>query len=197
MGAFTTVKIGIFGGTFNPIHTGHLINAEYLRQEFGLDRILFVPANMPVHKHLAGQVSADDRMNMVERAIAGHSAFAASRIEIDRTEPSYTITTVRQLREHYHNDELFLVIGGDSLAEIHTWKDVGELVDLVPIIVMRRHANDQAMPAFKGGYRMGSNPLIDISSTMVRDMVRRGFGIRYMVPDSVQAYIEERGLYRH
>ena len=114
------MKLGIFGGTFNPIHYGHLINAEIIRSDFNLDRIILVPARQPVHKSLDGNVPAEERYAMAALAVGGAKEIEVSRIEIDREEPSYTITTVHELLALYPGSELYLIIGMDSLAELDT-----------------------------------------------------------------------------
>jgi len=116
-------RTGIFGGTFNPIHHGHLINIELLIDHFNLDRVLFIPAKIPVHKTLADNVSSADRLKMVELALAGSENMLSSGIEINRETASYTITTLEELKNIYPDDELFLIIGSDSFNELDTWKE--------------------------------------------------------------------------
>ncbi len=191
------MKLGIFGGTFNPIHYGHLINGEVIRSDFGLDRILLVPSRHPVHKELDGWVSAEDRYHMTRLAVKGAPEYDVSRIEIDRIEPSYTITTVRALRSIYPDSELFLIIGEDSLVEMDAWREPEGLRDLTRIIVMRRPGG----VAFESNRTVGSmplwadNPLIDISSTMIRERIRAGKSVRFFLPGLVTDYIMEKGLY--
>lgn len=192
------MKIGIFGGTFNPVHFGHLISAQDVLEEYQLDRILFVPSKAPVHKDIQGIVSQDDRLQMVEHAISGNQMFELSGIELNRESPSFTITTVRQIMKENPETEFYLVIGNDSMNEFHTWKDYLELLRLLPIIVMRREE-----PASVTGDRVdlpgqihyAQNPFIDISSSRIRKLRKAGRSIRYLVPESVEKYIIEKGLY--
>ncbi len=193
------MKIGIFGGTFNPIHNGHLINAQFIAERFSLDEVLFVPAKLPVHKGLAGAVSSEDRYEMVVRAIAGNRMFRASRIEIDRETPSFTITTIRHLMKERAGDEPHLIIGADSYNELETWKDYRELLSIVSIIVMARPGCD-VDPARYGNLaravEIAGNPLIEISSSDIRERIRQKRPVRYLVPSEVENYIIDKGLYR-
>lgn len=194
------MKLGVLGGTFNPVHVGHLINAAVAMDELKLDRILFVPARDPVHKGLHDAVTPEDRFEMLVRATNGNSRFAVSRIELDRDEPSYSIVTVKGLALEYPGAQIFLLVGADSFNEIHTWKDYTGFVSLVTLAVMRRPAIDPENAALeKAGakYMLIQNPLIEISSTDIRARVRAGRSIRYMVPDEVGEYITQKGLYRY
>ncbi|MBN2079178.1 MAG: nicotinate (nicotinamide) nucleotide adenylyltransferase [Spirochaetes bacterium] len=191
------MKLGIFGGTFNPIHYGHLINAEFIRSEFALDMIMLVPARYPVHKELDGEVSPGDRYRMTRLAVKGAQGYNVSRIEIDRNGPSYTITTVRSLGLLYPGSQLFLIIGEDSLAEMDSWREPDRLKELVSLIVMRRpgaNARRAGMPGGRSIFR-ADNPLIDISSSGIRERIRSGKSVRYMLPDPVLKYAIKKGLY--
>jgi len=193
------VKLGIFGGTFNPIHYGHLINAEIIRSDYNLDRIILVPARQPVHKSLDGNVQAEERYAMAALAVGGAKETEVSRIEIDREEPSYTITTVHGLLELYPGSELSLVIGMDSLAELDGWRESDHLLEHVSVIVMRRPGPGIAPGAAPatGRIHYAENPLIDISSTYIRDRIRAGKSVRYLLPDAVIDYIHRKWLYRN
>lgn len=193
------MKLGIFGGTFNPIHYGHLINAEIIRSDFNLDRIILVPARQPVHKSLDGNVQAEERYAMAALAVGGAKETEVSRIEIDREEPSYTITTVHGLLELYPGSELSLVIGMDSLAELDGWRESDHLLEHVSVIVMRRSGPGVAPgdAPTTGRIHYAENPLIDISSTYIRDRIRAGKSVRYLLPDAVIDYIHRKGLYRN
>jgi nicotinate-nucleotide adenylyltransferase len=191
------LKLGIFGGTFNPIHYGHLINAEFIRSEFELDMIMLVPARRPVHKELDGDVPPGDRYAMTRLAVKGARGYDVSRIEIDRDEPSYTITTVRSLRSRYPGSELFLIIGEDSLAEMDSWREPEQLRALASLVVMRRPgAGARSMAESAGdGVAWADNPLIDISSSVIRERIRSGKSVRYMLPDRVLNYAMKKGIY--
>ncbi len=193
------MKLGIFGGTFNPIHYGHLINAEMIRSDFDLDRIILVPAKYPVHKSLAGEVPAEERYAMAVLAVAEAKEFDVSRIEIDRNEPSYTITTVQALEDQYPGSELSLVVGMDSLNTIDTWRETERLLDRVSLIVMRRPGEACAPEIDLERCRVSyaDNPLIDISSTDIRERLRAGKSVRFLLPDAVIDYIARKGLYEN
>ncbi|MFC1669993.1 nicotinate-nucleotide adenylyltransferase [Spirochaetota bacterium] len=194
------MKIGLLGGTFNPIHFGHLINAEVIRSAFSLDKIIFIPSKSPVHKELAGNVSAEDRFNMVKLSIQGNEGFRISSIEIDRDSPSYTIITLKELKKTYPHSSLFLIIGDHYFNEIDKWKDSEEIMQLVQIIVMRRSVEkiipDELIIA-KSNAIIAENPVIEISSTSIRERIKSGKSIRYQVPPVVIDYIREKGLYKN
>lgn len=194
------MKLGVFGGTFNPVHFGHLINAQFIRENCSLDRILFIPSRYPVHKNLEDGVPAEDRFNMLELAINGNPGFIADSVEIDRKEKSYTIITVKHLLEKYTNSEIFLITGSDAFNEIDTWKDYDELIEIVNFIVMRRDGDinykNEIVKKVKNVI-FADNPLIEISSSKIRENIKKGLSIKYLLPESVEKYIIDRGLYRN
>jgi len=186
------------GGTFNPVHYGHLINAEYIKDEFSLDKILFIPSKIPVHKNLECGISASDRYSMLERALSSNSGFEISGVEVDREEPSYTYLTVEQLRSELPGSELYLIIGLDSYNEFDTWKEYERLSQMVSIIVMRRSGGfmkRENIPGAEGDFLFSSNPIIEISSSCIRERIRANQSVRYMVPEVVIEYINKYGLY--
>jgi nicotinate-nucleotide adenylyltransferase len=201
------MKIGLFGGTFDPIHSGHLILAEQAREAFHLNKVLFIPSAAPPHKSPKEITSASSRLKMIETAIQGNPFFEVSTVELERATPSYSIDTVKELGRKYPNDSLFFIIGTDSLFEMHTWYKVNELIQLCEFIyvyrpgfsVQDKRSNElQLEPeAFKVLTRhcvkMAS---IDISSTDIRLRVAQGRSIRYLVPESVREFIEQKGLYK-
>jgi nicotinate-nucleotide adenylyltransferase len=192
------VRIGIFGGTFNPVHSGHLVNAQHVAGEFHLDRIVFVPAREPVHKPLEGGAGAEDRLIMLELAVRGNDVFEVSRIELDREEPSYTIITLDDMGKLYPGAELFLVIGADSYNQLGTWMDYRRILAGAGIIVMRRPGDDVDRGLYSregGNVLFAGNPLIEISSKRLRSMIKSGESVRYLVPDDVREYIKDRKLY--
>ncbi len=201
-------RIGIFGGSFNPIHTAHLILAERAVAERALDKALFIPALQPPHKPARPVAPADHRMRMVELAVEGNPAFEASRIELDRQGPSYTLTTVRELRRTLGQDaELFLVLGGDSVHDIATWWRAEELVREADVIAFERPGYSLDSDLVELAHRFGEHwaskvralkvhaPLIGISATEIRERVRDGRSIRYLVPEPVREYILAHKLY--
>ncbi len=194
------MRLGIFGGTFNPVHYGHLINAEIIRDDHSLDKILFVPSKYPVHKGLDCMTSAEDRVNMVKIAIEKNKSFDYSLVEIETESPSYTITTVKTIRMRNPEWELFLIIGADSYNEIDTWKDYKELLESVSLIVMKRGSAEQygsGITGLPGNVIFADNPLIEISSTYIRNRIRKNLSINYLVPEKVIDYINGKRLYRN
>ncbi|HOS41073.1 MAG TPA: nicotinate (nicotinamide) nucleotide adenylyltransferase [Spirochaetota bacterium] len=191
------MRTGILGGTFNPIHYGHLINAQMIAEEFALDRVLFVPSKAPVHKALEGNATAQDRLRMVERAIEGNDTFRALDIELVRDAPSYTLFTVRELVRLFPEDHFHLIIGLDSYREIHTWYRFEELLKSLPVIVMNRPdaGSDERNDIPPHKCHRAHNPYIQISSSLIRGRRRDGSSIRYLVPPTVDDYIQQRGLY--
>jgi len=193
-------KVGIFGGTFNPVHCGHLINAEIIREKFSLDKILFVPSKSPVHKEQIDHVSAEDRFRMLEIAIKGNSKFEISRIEIERDEDSYTIFTVQELLKRFTDTEFSLIIGHDSYSQLTTWRDYQNLIGSVRIIVMKRAWDDAVHPEINRMARkidFAENPVIEISATDIRERIKNGRSVQYHLPDSVIEYIHQKRLYRN
>lgn len=191
------MKLGIFGGTFNPPHIGHLIVAEHVRSELQLDRIIFVPAAIPPHKRADEIIAADHRLAMVRRAIEGNSHFDVAEIEIERGGVSYTVDTLRQLKERSHS-ELLLLIGMDNLLEFHTWKSPEKILQLATVVVLTRPGFSSAdIPREMNNHvTICPVPEIGIASREVRRRVREGKSIRYLVRDSVAEYIEQQNLYK-
>lgn len=198
------MRVGIFGGTFDPIHFGHLTLAEQCREQCQLDEVWFVPAAQPPHKQGAVISPVKSRCEMVEFAIAGNSAFRLSSIEIDRAGPSFTVTTLEQLNSEDPSRELFLLIGADSLIDFPHWRQPNRILELATIVAVNR--GDRPLPdrslirAVCGDLAdtkiLGVNmPAIDLSSTDIRRRVSEGRNIRYLVPRAVEAYIHEHRLY--
>jgi nicotinate-nucleotide adenylyltransferase len=188
--------IGIFGGTFDPIHTAHLMLAELVRTDLGLDRMLLVVANSPWQKEGERVVTpAEDRFAMVEAAAEGWPGLAPSRMEIDRGGPSYTIDTVRQLLAEEPGARLTLVVGSDVVAGLDTWHQEKALRDLVTLAVVGRPGADPADPP--PGWRAVTVPAapFDVSSTELRRRLEQGESVEGLVPDAVIRCIARRGLY--
>lgn len=191
------MRIGLFGGSFNPPHVAHLIIAERVREIYSLDRVLWMPSAQPPHKDGSDLASALDRLEMVKLAIARNPAFLASDVELQRDGPSYTIDTIRTLKRENPDDKFFLIIGGDSLVDFHRWREPESIVRELPLIVYDREGGEMPRMDFEPGriLRMTA-PRIEISGTEIRSRRARGDSIRYLVRDSVKAYIESRQLYR-
>jgi len=192
-------KIGVFGGTFNPIHHGHLINIELIREQFNFDLIIFIPSKNPVHKTITDMIQPSERFEMVKLAIAGNDYFQVSDIEIKRQSPSYTITTLAELKTIYPGDELFLIIGSDSFNELDTWKEYRKILADYPLVIMLRRTDTQLrkdLLSLVCRIDIFSGAMIDISSSMIRERVKNNFQIKYLTTDSVIDFIYSKGLYK-
>ncbi len=193
-------RIGLFGGTFNPLHSAHLLVAKSAYEQFGLSKVVFIPSGIPPHKEIMTNVTKEDRYAMVKRAIAPFPYFSVSRIEIDRDGLSYTIDTIRALQGAYPQGLCFIV-GADLLSQIETWKEPDKLLESVPFVIAPRNGISKdifAAPPFdKARLSFLEMDEVDLSSTWVRDQIRRGEGIPDCVPEPVASYIEEHGLYQH
>ena len=197
------MRLGLMGGTFDPIHVGHLILAEQAREQFGLEKVLFVTSAQPPHK-LAEPVSdAAHRLEMTRLAVADSDLFECSTIEIERGGPSYTIDTVKQVLELYGPDtEVYVLVGADEGRDLMKWREPYEMQRLAKIVV----ANRPGLPVsdvigilpedFAGAITPLEMPGVDISSTDLRERVRSGRSVRYLVPRAVEEYIWSKGLYR-
>ncbi len=201
-------RIGIFGGTFNPIHVGHMVIAKFILEDKGLDEILFVPCALPPHKGNKDLVSGEDRLRMVELAVASEPKFEASDIELRRGGKSYSIQTVEELKALFEpGAKFFFIIGADSLHEISTWKDIDRLSELCDFIVIARRGyplsdlSPEKLTVKEGIFRrliagIVESPLMDVSSTDIRDRIRAGKDIESLVPEAVAEFITRRGLYK-
>jgi len=197
-------RVGVLGGTFDPIHYGHLVIAEDARLYLHLDQVLFVPAYRPPHKPKGSYSPFEDRVRMTELATASNPYFAVSLIETRRRGPSYTVDTLKALQAELGADaELFFIIGMDSLANILTWHKPAELLRLCRIVVAERagYQVDIAMlerhlPGLSASLDCIDTPELSISSTDLQRRVRSGLAIRYQVPPVIEEYIQQRGLYR-
>jgi nicotinate-nucleotide adenylyltransferase len=185
-------KIGILGGSFNPIHLGHLIIAQNALEELHLDKVIFIPTNITPLKTRSALIDPRHRLNMIKLAIKGNKGFAVSDIEIRRGGISYTIDTLSLLKKKYPYAKLFLIIGSDSLKILKKWKDLKGIQKLCRIVLARRTGSKIT----KGlSYQILTNPLIDISSMEIRRRVYLGLSLKYLVPDSVKRYIKKKRLY--
>jgi nicotinate-nucleotide adenylyltransferase len=212
-------RLGILGGSFDPVHVGHLRSAEEVREAIALDRVYFVPANQPPHKPGRRLAEGRARLAMVEIAIAGNPAFRASDVELNRGGTSYSIDTVQSFATTEPGALLFFIVGIDTFREMHTWKDTARLFELANVVVTSRppnaidpsieHLPVAAQEAFcydpitlsyrhRSGTRLCFLPItgIDVSATAIRERSHRGQSIRYLVPQDVERYIREHGLYR-
>jgi nicotinate-nucleotide adenylyltransferase len=184
------LRLGILGGAFNPPHLGHLVLAREAHSQLGLDAVVLVPFNEPPHRELESDPGAEARFEMTELAARDQDWLDASRIEIDRPGPSYTVDTLRELSGR---GELFLLMGGDEAASLADWRAPDEVRALATVAaVERRGFGRDRMP---DGARLIEMPRVPVSSTLVRERAAAGLPIRELVPEAVADYIEERGLY--
>lgn len=198
-------SVGILGGTFDPVHYGHLIIAEAVREGFNLDKILFIPSGQPPHKDNSKVSSAVHRFSMLKAAIETNPCFDVSRIEVEREGYTYTVDTLTQLRDKFGRSvKLYFIIGADIVPELITWKEFKKVFDLCEFIAVLRPGNDitefnTEIDRLKSEYMARIHtievPLIDISSTEIRKKVCGKKSIKYLVPDSVETYIKNHGIY--
>ena len=186
-------RVGVFGGSFNPIHHGHLLLADEVRELLGLDRVLFVPAGAPPHKSAAGLAPAADRHAMVRLAVADHPGLAVSDVELRRPGPSYTVDTLRALLAREPGIRLTLLLGADAAAEIDAWHQAEAIPSLATVVVFARAG--VPVPSSRLIARTIEVPGIAISATEIRRRVREGRHIRYWVPDPVAEYVTRHRLY--
>ncbi|MCL6472028.1 MAG: nicotinate-nucleotide adenylyltransferase [Firmicutes bacterium] len=203
-------RIGIMGGTFNPIHYGHLVTAEEALYQFKLDKVVFMPAGQPPHKRDKEILSPEDRYLLTVIATASNPDFEVSRLEIERVGPSYTVDTLLELHEVYGPEtDMFFITGADAVWEILTWKDAEKLVELTEFIAATRpgyslekfkklHVLPEGEHRVKGKPRVSimEIPALAISSTDIRRRVRENRPIRYLVPEGVASYIQKSGFWR-
>ena len=196
-------RIGIMGGTFDPIHIGHLILAEQARERFELDEVLFVPAGDPPHKPDLVVAGANDRFEMVRLAVEDNEHFECSTVELDRAGPSYTIDTIREILGLLgESTRVYLLMGADEAGDLMSWRDPYGIQALVTIVVADRPGcgfEDAIEPLpedFARGLVRLEMPGVDVSSTDIRERVRSGRSIRYLVPQAVESHILAKRLYQ-
>ncbi len=196
-------RIGIFGGTFDPIHLGHMIIAEQVREELRLERVIFVPGGIPPHKEASSvRATAEDRLEMVEAAVTGNEHFTVDRVEIDAGRPMHTVDTVPILKERSAGEEWFFITGADEVSNLLTWKEPDRVLEEIIMVAATRPGYDLAAlghlePRLRNFDRIVPVECsrVDISATTIRRRMLQGKSIRYMVPDGVYEIIEDRGLY--
>ena len=190
-------RLGIMGGTFDPVHLGHLVTAEQARADLGLDEVVFLPAGQPWQKD-ADTTSAEHRYLMTVLATAANPAFSVSRVEVDRDGPTYTVQTLRELRAQLPEGELFFITGADAILNILTWKDADECLELATFVAATRPGYDLARLETEGiraEVCVLDVPALAISSTDVRERFAAGRAVRYLIPREVEEFVRKHGLY--
>jgi nicotinate-nucleotide adenylyltransferase len=194
-------RVGVMGGTFDPIHHGHLVTAEEAVVQFGLDQVVFVPTGRPWMKADRVVSPSEDRYLMTVVATASNPRFSVSRVEIDREGPTYTVDTLRELADEHPDAELYFITGADAILEIFDWKDPEDVLGLAHFIAATRPGYDlarfeAAAPTHHPKVSTMDIPALAISSSDIRQRVKEGRAIRYLLPEGVKSYIEKQGLYR-
>ncbi len=190
-------RIGVFGGTFDPPHVGHLIIAEQAREQLRLDKVLFIPAYLPPHKKNGASASPTQRLKMLQKAVGARSGFIVESLEVERKGTSYTVDTLKELKTRFKKARFFLIVGGDNYVQFRQWKSSDEIRRLATLVVYgrgglgfnRRARHDRSVVFLRGGF-------LDVSSTLVRKKIREGGSIRFLVPLPVERYIVRNELYR-
>ena len=195
------MRIGIYGGTFDPVHYGHLILAETCREACRLDEVWFIPAQISPHKLDAKVSPPVARVDMLEFALAALPEFKVVRMEVDRPGPSYTVETLEQIQKDRPDDELFLLMGADSVTDFPTWREPGRIAELATLVVVNRGREapkplpvDLVRPGGRGVLEV-TMPGIDLSASDIRNRVAEGKSLRFLVPRPVEHYIREKRLY--
>ena len=197
------MKIGVFGGTFDPIHQGHMVIAEQVMDELNLSRVVFVPGGIPPHKEASSvRASAEDRFDMVGAAVAGNVRFSVDRVEVDAGRPMHTVETVGILKEREAANDWYFITGADEVSNLLTWKDPDRLLEEVVMVAATRPGYDLSkLSHLEAGLRNFDRifPVectrVDISATGIRRRILQGKSVRYLVPEGVYEIIKDRGLY--
>jgi len=192
------MNIGIYGGSFNPPHIAHLIFAEMLYEELQLDKVIFIPSATPPHKKNHNLLSAEKRLELIRLAIDGNERFGVSDVEIQRGGTSYTIDTLKSLEKLYKNATLYLIVGFDNLEIFHQWKEYRTILNKCTLVAVNRPGfkTDTVDAEVLSRTKIIDLPRFDISATDIRQRIREGKSIRYMVPDAVLTEIEKNNLYK-
>jgi nicotinate-nucleotide adenylyltransferase len=197
------VRIGILGGTFNPPHLGHLVCAQEAYIQLELERVVLIPARRPPHKPVEDEPGADHRLELCRLAVDGDPRFEVSEIELNREGPSYTVDTLSLLHSSAPDTDLYLILGGDIAAGLPDWHEPERVLSLATVAVAKRRGTpreqvERSLARLRGAARTRffHMPRIGVSSTFIRERVRTGEPIRYLVPDLVAGYIADEGLYR-
>ena len=198
------MKVGIMGGTFDPIHNGHLATAEAVRDHLSLDQVLFIPAARPPHKRGRQIADTNHRLAMTTLATCSHPDFHVSTVELERNGPSYAVDTVDSLKNIFpSNTDFYFILGADAALELHTWHNAQELVSKCFFVVATRQGTQFDLSSIQNNFGIDyrqhiihvETPSLEISSTDIRDKIRHGRSVKYLVPESVELYIRKEALY--
>lgn len=193
------MRVGLYGGSFSPVHIGHLVIAEQARVQARLDRVVWMPAFLSPHKTDRAAPAAAHRLAMCRLATVGHDAFEVSDLEIEREGVSFTVDTLRSLRDSHPDWDLHLVIGQDSLESFPTWKEPDTILSMARLVVYPRAAEPDLaglLAAVQADAIALDAPRLAVSASDIRDRIGRGLSVRYLLPDRVLSYVEDHGLYR-
>ena len=190
--------IGIVGGSFDPVHFAHLAIAQSAYEHFALQKVCFIPANIPPHKRETVTISATHRLAMLQRAVKGNKAFCVWDGELKRKGISFTVDTLNELKRLYPQSHFYFIIGSDNIVEILTWKEYKTIIKMVTLCVTHRPGYSMRIPAELSGAKIVTFPSVEwrISSSMIREYLSTNISCRYMIPDAVMEYIKRNGLYR-
>ncbi|MDR7857079.1 nicotinate-nucleotide adenylyltransferase [Tissierella sp.] len=198
------MKIGVIGGTFDPIHNGHLIIAEYARTSLRFDKVIFMPSGIHPFKDNKGISESNLRIDMILLAIESNKYFEVSSLDIDRVGTTYTIDTIIELKDKYKDDELYFIFGSDIIFEIDKWKDIEKLSTLCKFVLLSRPGKNEEeinkrIESLKFSYNIHiekvNSPMIEISSTEIRNRIKNKLSIKYLVPETLEKYILDHNLY--
>ena len=191
----SAVRIGVFGGSFDPIHNGHLVAAESVKNALNLQRVLFVPAGNQWQKQ--SNTTASDRAEMVRLAVAGHAGFQLSTVDVDRQGPTYTVDTLRDIGNEFPGAQLVFILGTDALAGLASWHNADDALNLAEFVVVTRPGAPLVIPEVATGrVKVVEIPALDLSSTQVRRNLESGQTVSNFLPAAVLRYIEDKNLYR-
>ncbi|WP_052256452.1 nicotinate-nucleotide adenylyltransferase [Salinicoccus sp. YB14-2] len=185
------MKIGIFGGTFDPIHIGHIISVLEVKIAFGLDEVVFIPARQSPHKETMPTANKE-RTDMIKRAISGYEGFTMDTFELNREGKSFTYDTAKYLKAQYPDDELYFLMGTDQYENFDKWHNHDELIDIMNFIVMMRHSDDMEISA---PFIRADQLVVEVSSTLVRTRIKEGLPYKHFLNEAVYEYIKENALY--
>ena len=189
-------RIGIFGGTFDPPHNGHIAIAEQAKKQLGLECVWFIPAYIPPHKHQHSSTSAQRRLKMIKLAIGGRKNFKISAIELKRRGISYTIDTLKAFKRRFPKAELVLIIGADNLVQFNTWKSPRTILQLASLAVYKRKGFSLSSKRNANDFILLKGQMLQVSSTEIRNRIEKGLPIQALVPNQINLYIKRHSLYR-